>query len=156
MPNVLVEEVQTRKGAGRGQKEMLEAAPELSVRPSNPLEDLRKQAEVAYNSYVDAQRKMARAYRVTERSEVANYKEAEERANKVCDEAIQKAPLIRSQSEHDAREAYEKAVENAAKAFEETVEQALKVCRQTIQQEWQAANELSERMWDIFQGKASS
>ena len=155
MPNILAEEVQTKKGMGKAQKEMAEVVPELYPRSSNPLEDLRKQAEEAYNSYLDAQRKMARAYRVTERNQVTNFKQAEEKANKICDEAIEKAIVSRLESEHEAREEYEKVIENAAKTFKETVEQALKVCRQTIDHEWQAADELTGRMWDIFQGKTT-
>ena len=155
MPNVLAEEVQTKKGAGKVQKEMSEVVPELYTRSTNPLEDLRKQAEEAYNGYLDAQRKMARAYRVTERNQVTNYKQAEEKANKICDEAIERAIANRLDSENEAREEYEKAIENAARTFKETVEQALKVCRQTIEHEWQAADEITGRMWDIFQGKTT-
>jgi hypothetical protein len=155
MPNVVAEEVQTRKGMAKAQKEMAEVVPELYPRSSNPLEDLRKQAEEAYSSYLDAQRKMARAYRVTERNQVTGYKQAEDKANKICDETIEKAIVSRLQSEHEARDAYEKAIENAARTFKENVEQALKVCRQTIEHEWQAADELTGRMWEIFQGKTT-
>ncbi len=149
MVSTAVEEPQVKKGA-KAQKPGQDA-PEPQPR-SNPLEELRKQAEMAYDTYLGAQRKVARAYREREQAEVVTYKQLEEKANKDCDEAIREALAVRTEAEQSARQEYQKTLEKAAKVYEQSVADALRVCRDTIQQQWQVTNELSEQIWNIFQG----
>lgn len=152
MATTTVEETQVKKAAAKGQREGSEATPEMSASSSNPLEELRKQADLAYSSYLGAQRKVAKAYREREQAEVASYKEVEERANRECDETIKRALATRTERDRSAKELYEKALEASAHEYEAIVDEALKVCRQTVQQQWQVANELSDQIWNIFQG----
>ena len=128
------------------------AEPDFDMRMPNPLEDLRKQAEMAYTTYLDAQRKVANAYRERERAEVVLYKETEREANRACDQAIEAAASVRSAAQRRAREEYEKALETAESTYQQRVAEALYACRESIDRQWQAANELSEQTWNIFQG----
>lgn len=151
MASTIVEEPQTKR-AGKGQKQGNEGVEDVSMSLPNPLEELRKQAEAAYTSYLGAQRKVAKAYRQREQQEVSNYKLTEQQANKDCDDAIQQALAARTRTEKAARDAYEKAMEEASKDYDQKVTEALKSCRQAIENQWQIANELSEQIWTIFQG----
>lgn len=128
------------------------AEEDLDVRMVNPLEEMRKQAEMAYTSYLGAQRKVANAYRDRERAEVLLYKETERDANKACDEAIETAASVRLAAERKAREEYEKALDGAQSTYQQSVAEALKSCRESIDRQWQVTNELSEQTWKIFQG----
>ncbi len=150
MASTVVEEAQVKKVA-KGQRPVPEAGAETTPRP-NPLEELRKQAESAYDTYLGAQRKVARAYREREKAEVITYKQVEEQANKDCDEAIRKAMDARNETEQAALQDYHRALDKAAKIYEQSVADSLRVCRDTIEQQWQVANELSEQIWNIFQG----
>ena len=124
----------------------------FDVKTFNPLEEMRKQAEMAYTTYLGAQQKVARAYRERERAEVLVYKETERDANKTCDDAIDAAASVRSAAERKAREEYEKALDAAQNAYRQSVAEALRSCRETIDRQWQVSNDMSEQIWKIFQG----
>jgi len=150
----MVEETQNKKGA-KVQKQVEEMVEEVTTNQTNPLEDLRRQAESAYASYLGAQRKVTSAYRLREQEEVNNYKQVEQQANQTFDEVIQKAMAARIDRERAARENYEKELEKSAQTYNESVVEALKTCRETIEQKWQITRELSDQIWNIFQGPMS-
>ena len=147
-----IEEIEVKKTAGKVQKPAAQNVAEAPAKGINPLEELRKQAEMAYNSYQGAQRKVASAYRQREQEEVKAYKFIEQEANDGCDEAIRKALAVRVESERNARDAYEKALEKAGKVYEGTVAESLKVSRNKIEQQWLVTREFSDQIWNIFQG----
>ena len=147
-----VEEIELRKAGGKVQKPSAQNTNESSTKGMNPIEELRRQAEMAYTTYQGAQRKVASAYRQREQEEVKVYKLAEQEANRVCDEEIGKALEARTLAERNARESYEKTLEKAKSAYEESVIVALRTCRETIEQRWQVAREFSDQIWSIFQG----
>ena len=141
-----------KKTNGKVQKQVTQTPAEGPPRGPNPLEELRKQAELAYSSYLGAQRKVAGAYRQREEEEVKAYKLAEQQANDTYDEAIRKALAVRIESERSAREACDRALEKAGQVYQDSVAEALRACRDTIEQRWQTTWELADQIWHIFQG----
>lgn len=149
--STVVNETESKKTAEKFQKQNQPVVTEVP-KEMNPLEELRKQTELAYDSYITARGKVAKAYRQREQEEIRSYKQVEQQANKACDEAIQKALKIRNESEHNALQNYQDMVEKAEKIYSESVTEALRACRNTIEKQWQDTREMTGQIWDIFQG----
>ena len=69
------------------------------------LDDARRQAEMAYLTYLKAQNKVVTAYRDRERQEQNIYKAAELKANTIYEQAITKAIKTRDNAEQAAEQA---------------------------------------------------
>ena len=152
MTDKLTTKQQSKKGNGSADKKNLQSTREVSETTVDPINDLRAQAELAYNTYLEAQRKVARAYREFEQKEVNAHRQAAVQASNSCDRAIQQSMRIREKAEWEAEETYREAREKVAKAYKESVAQALRVCWKTIEQAWERSTEVSDRVWKIFQG----
>jgi len=120
------------------------------------LDDARRQAEMAYLTYLKAQNKVVTAYRDRERQEQNIYKAAELKANTIYEQAITKAIKTRDNAEQAAEQAYLQAKKNAAAIFEDSVRTALTTRNETIEQTWNVMTETSSQVWEIFQGDAKA
>ena len=104
MANKTIEKTQLKNDVGEAEKQAPELAPEFHQRVTDNLDEMRSQAELAHTAYLEAQRKVARAYKARELQEVDAYKEIEQQAYKAFEEALQEALKAREKSERDAEE----------------------------------------------------
>jgi len=104
---------QVRKEVSKDVKQMVELPSEVLEEDRDPIAELMSQAQAAYESYQQAQRKVAAAYQEHQRQGEMSYKETEEHAAKLCAEAIEKAARVLEKAEQEAEEAYMKAKEYA-------------------------------------------
>jgi len=134
------------------EKDLATELPEMSA---NPIEELRNQAQLADNAYLEAQKQVAKAYKQREREELNTYKEGEHQAQQNYDMAVQKALEVRAEKERKALDGYIEAKDQAAKEYEYSVTEALRTCRSAIDRQWETSREVSDQIWDIYQGKSA-
>ena len=98
MTTTMTEYPKANKVVSKDEKQTLELTPEVSKEGKDPLNDLMNQvnqAQNAYKSYLQAQRKVAAAYQERQRQGEKAYKEIEEQAANICAETIEKASKAR-------------------------------------------------------------
>jgi cell division septum initiation protein DivIVA len=81
----------TRKVVDQDMEQVVEIPSEAPEEVSDPLAALMSQAQAAYTSYLQAQRKVAEAYQERQRESETSYKEIEENAARICTAALEKA-----------------------------------------------------------------
>ena len=84
MTSMNIEHQQNKTVVKKFEVQGVELAPEVSKTAADPLDEVLSQAEMAYTAYLEAQRKVALAYKHRERQEEKTYKEIERQANKAC------------------------------------------------------------------------
>ena len=131
-------------------QEAVRPVTEPEEKPMEPMADLLARAESAYTTYMEAQKKVARAYRGHELQHDSAYTEAERQANAVCNEEIEKALKVCEQAEQQAENAHREAIEQAKRNYEDSVRQALRVRQETVEHAWASRNGAIERAWKIF------
>ncbi len=143
----------TRKVVNQDMEQMVEVPSEAPEEVSDPLAALMNQAQAAYTSYLQAQRKVAEAYQERQHQSETSYKEIEENAAKICTAALGKAERALEKAEQEADEACLKVRMEAKRVYQDSVNEALRLRDETIQQAWEETKRNSERIWKVFQGK---
>jgi len=82
---------QSRKVASKEEKQKVEFVRDVTKEDKDSLSELMNQAQAAYNSYIQAQRKVAAAYQECQCHGEKAYEEIEEQAANICTETIEKA-----------------------------------------------------------------
>jgi hypothetical protein len=98
----ITKNTQTRKVVGKDVEETVELPSEVPQEDRDTLNELMKQAQTAYESYLQAQRKVATAYQERQRRVEESFKDIEEHAAKICAVAIEKASRALEKAEQDA------------------------------------------------------
>jgi vacuolar-type H+-ATPase subunit H len=144
---------QARKVTGKDGEQMVELPNDVSKEERDSLDELMGQAQAAYESYLQAQKKVALAYQGRQRRVEESFKEIEEHAAKLCAVAIEKASRSLEKAEQEAEEMYEKAKLSGTQVYQESLNEALRIRRETVEQAWEEARRNSEKIWKVFQGE---
>jgi hypothetical protein len=155
MTTITKQNQQLNKTTQKIEDKIVKSTPDTKTQDLDTLSEVRSLAEKAYQAYMDAQRRVATAYRERAYQEEKAYEEIEGKANRECTEAIEKAFKIRDKAEQEAEMAYQEAREKAAQLCQQKIEQALSVRSRTVQEAWVISRETSERIWKIFKGDGS-
>jgi vacuolar-type H+-ATPase subunit H len=144
---------QARKVTGKDGEQMVELPNDVSKEERDSLDELMGQAQAAYESYLQAQKKVALAYQGRQRRVEESFKEIEEHAAKLCAVAIEKASRSLEKAEQEAEDMYKKAKLSGTQVYQESLNEALRIRRETVEQAWDEARRNSERIWKVFQGE---
>jgi galactokinase/mevalonate kinase-like predicted kinase len=153
MATTMIKNQQSRKGAGKDTPQTVELTPEILEDVRDPLDELMSQAQAAYVSYLQAQKKVASAYQERQRQVEKSYKAIEDRASKICAEAIEKATRALEKADQEAEEAYQKAKARAEQTYQDGVNESLRIREETIENAWEESKRNSDRIWKMFQGE---
>lgn len=153
MATTMTENQQARKVVNKDVKQMGKLPSEVLKEERDPLDELMSQAQAAYMSYLQAQRKVAVAYQERHRRVEESFKEIEEHAAKICAVAIEKAARALEKAEQEAEEACKKAKMSATQGYQDGMNESLRIRRETVEQAWEEARRNSERIWKVFQGE---
>jgi vacuolar-type H+-ATPase subunit H len=144
---------QARKVTGKDGEQMVELPNDVSKEERDSLDELMGQAQAAYESYLQAQKKVALAYQGRQRRVEESFKEIEEHAAKLCAVAIEKASRSLEKAEQEAEDMYKKAKLSGTQVYQESLNEALRIRRETVEQAWEEARRNSEKIWKVFQGE---
>jgi vacuolar-type H+-ATPase subunit H len=144
---------QARKVTGKDGEQMVEIPNDVSKEERDSLDELMGQAQTAYESYLQAQKKVALAYQGRQRRVEESFKEIEEHAAKLCAVAIEKASRSLEKAEQEAEDMYKKAKLSGTQVYQESLNEALRIRRETVEQAWEEARRNSEKIWKVFQGE---
>ncbi len=153
MATTMTKNPQARKVTGKDGEQMVELPNDVSKEERDSLDELMGQAQAAYESYLQAQKKVALAYQGRQRRVEESFKEIEEHAAKLCAVAIEKASRSLEKAEQEAEEMYEKAKLSGTQVYQESLNEALRIRRETVEQAWEEARRNSEKIWKVFQGE---
>ena len=149
----MIKNQQAKKVVSKDMEQMVELPSEVLTEKRDPLDELMNQAQAAYESYLQAQRKVAVAYQERQRRVEESFKEIEEHAAKMCAVAMEKAARALEKTEQEAEETYKKAKVGATQVCQDNLNEALRIRRETVEQAWGEARRNSERIWKVFQGE---
>ncbi len=153
MTTTMIKNQQAKKVVSKDMEQMVELPSEVLTEKRDPLDELMNQAQAAYESYLQAQRKVAVAYQERQRRVEESFKEIEEHAAKMCAVAMEKAARALEKTEQEAEETYKKAKVGATQVCQDNLNEALRIRRETVEQAWGEARRNSERIWKVFQGE---
>lgn len=153
MATTMTKNPQARKVTGKDGEQMVEIPNDVSKEERDSLDELMGQAQAAYESYLQAQKKVALAYQGRQRRVEESFKEIEEHAAKLCAVAIEKASRSLEKAEQEAEDMYKKAKLSGTQVYQESLNEALRIRRETVEQAWDEARRNSERIWKVFQGE---
>ncbi len=133
-----------------------------------PLSDVLGKAQKAYSAYLEAQKEVAKAYKVNELQLERSYREAQRIAEKACQDAINEALNEREEDEHnaeellrktidqarqmekEAEESYSKMIDQSRENCEANVSEALQTRDETVNKAWELRSRTVDRAWTIF------
>ncbi len=133
-----------------------------------PLSEVLGKAQKAYSSYLDAQKEVAKAYKVNEIQLEKGYKEAEYQANRVYEDTIVRIMEVRQEAELQAEESHNQSIEQAMQVLhdaeaaytaelqhikgnsEASMKESLKVRNDAVQKAWELRSRTIDRSWEIF------
>ena len=139
-----------------------------------PLSDVLGKAQKAYSAYLEAQREVAKAYKVNELQLERGYKETAQKADRDCENAINVALRAREeaerraeevfakvvaqarQAEKEAEEVYQRALEQSRTECESSVNEAMKIRDAAIDNAWELRTRTVDRAWMIFLKETST
>lgn len=153
MATTMTKNPQARKVTGKDGEQMVELPNDVSKEERDSLDELMGQAQAAYESYLQAQKKVALAYQGRQRRVEESFKEIEEHAANLCAVAIEKASRSLEKAEQEAEEMHKKAKLSAAQIYQDNLNEALRIRRETVEQAWEEARRNSEKIWKVFQGE---
>lgn len=151
MASTMTKGQQARKVVNKDVKQAAEFTPQVSEEVKDPLNELMNQAQAAYGSYLQAQRKVATAYQHAQYEGEKAYKETEAQAANLCAETMEKALQAREKAEREAEEQYKETRGRAGQAYQDSATEALRVRKETVEKAWEATKGNSDKIWTIFQ-----
>jgi vacuolar-type H+-ATPase subunit H len=149
----ITENPQAKEEVGKDGERMVEFAAAISKEDRDSLDELMTQAQAAYDSYLQAQRKVALAYQEQRRRIEESFKEIEEHADRLCAVAIERANRSLEKAEQEAEEMYKKAKVSARQVYQDSLTEALRIRRDSVGQAWEEARRNSEKISKVFQGE---
>ena len=153
MATTMIKNQQARKVVGKDDEQMVDLPTEATTQEGDSLDELMSQAQNAYESYLQAQKKEALAYQGRQRRVEESFKETEEHAAKLCAVAIEKATRSLEKAEQEAEGTYKKAKLSAAQTYQDSLNEALRIRTEAVEQAWEEARRNSEKIWKVFQGE---
>jgi molecular chaperone GrpE (heat shock protein) len=149
----MIKSQQARKAAANDEGPIAEPPSEIAKEERDSLDELMSQAQGAYESYLQAQKKVALAYQERQHRVEESFKEIEEHAAKLCAVAIDEAVRSLEKAEQEAEGTYKKAKLSAMQAYQDSLDEALRIRGDTVELAWEEAKRNSERIWKVFQGE---
>lgn len=152
MATTMTRNQQARKMTSKVAGSAAEFDAEIPEEGKEPLKKLMSEAQAAYVSYLQAQRKVATAYQERRRLGEQEFKEIEERAAAACAQAIEEASQALLRAEQEAEAAYKEARRRAEQAYQQGILAALAARKEAVDKAWAESSGASEAIWRIFQG----
>ncbi len=133
-----------------------------------PLSDVLGKAQRAYVAYLEAQKEVAKAYKVNEIQLEKAFREAERIADKACQEAIAELIADRQDSEQraeqklwntvdqarqmeqDAEAEYKQTMDQVRTELQECINEAMRTRDDAIARAWEMRSKTVDRAWAIF------
>ena len=121
-----------------------------------PLSDVLGKAQRAYSAYLEAQKEVAKAYKVNELQLERAYREAERHADEECQNTIAELLADREESEQQAEETFRNAVEqarqmekDAQEAYSQTLDQVRENCEANVNEALKTRDAANAKAWEL-------